>query len=267
MIPEKDITAAVPDVSDAFVAPPMLVDSGQRRRAMIEIFVMLCIGVLPFLVNSIHGILQPSTGTDEISALLYACIDAARGWLIVVPVLWIMWQSGLRPRQCGFVPWSWLCDGALVVAVLASSWATFSLVGWAVRMVDSVTPGFLDLLYALTPASAYEWEQIRFTGPAAMFAMAISLVAHAAIEELVCRAYLITRLEQLGWHKGWAVVCSAAVFASYHCYQGAVGTIDVFMFGVLMGGLYVWTRRVAPLIVGHALWNFMMFFVYPWSGQ
>ena len=77
-------------------------------------------------------------------------------------------------------------------------------------------------------------------------------------EELVCRAYLITRLEVLLRSRLWAVLLSAGAFASYHAYQGVNGTTFAFLFGVSFGAIYLFLRRVWPLALGHAMYDVLL---------
>ena len=66
------------------------------------------------------------------------------------------------------------------------------------------------------------------------------------------RAYLVTRLELLLGSRLWAVVASAALFASYHIYQGPGALVDIFALGLLFGSGYVLLRRVWPFALAHA---------------
>jgi membrane protease YdiL (CAAX protease family)/rubrerythrin len=77
--------------------------------------------------------------------------------------------------------------------------------------------------------------------------------ATAFAEELVTRAYLITRLERLLRSRVKAVVLSAAVFGSYHLYYGVWGFVDFMTLGLLYGFLYLWIRRIWPFAIGHLI--------------
>ncbi|MBN9519053.1 CPBP family intramembrane metalloprotease [bacterium] len=76
-------------------------------------------------------------------------------------------------------------------------------------------------------------------------------------EELVCRAYLVTRLAVLLRSRAAAVVYAAAVFASYHAYQGVQGVGSAFALGVVYGAAFLLIHRVWPLAIGHALYNLL----------
>lgn len=85
--------------------------------------------------------------------------------------------------------------------------------------------------------------------------MAIKHSANALAEEVITRAYLITRFESLLRSRAAAVIVSAALFASYHVYQGAAGLINAMVIGVVFGATYLLLRRIWPLVIGHALYN------------
>jgi membrane protease YdiL (CAAX protease family) len=100
--------------------------------------------------------------------------------------------------------------------------------------------------------------RFRSAGPRGSTDFALMLLMEAAngfTEELVTRAYLINRLEALLRSRGWAVLLSAAAFASYHSYQGPSGLVFAFLIGLTFGLAYLGVRRVWPLALGHALFN------------
>jgi membrane protease YdiL (CAAX protease family) len=115
-----------------------------------------------------------------------------------------------------------------------------------------------ELVWILVSRFGLPSSNQPFAIPRGSADFALMLVAHAAngfSEELVTRAYLITRLEVLLRSRGWAVVLAAAAFASYHAYGGPFGLVFAFVFGLAYGMAYLGVRRVWPLALGHALFN------------
>lgn len=49
---------------------------------------------------------------------------------------------------------------------------------------------------------------------------------------------------------------SAALFASYHLYQGLPGVVWAFAVGLVFGTVFRATGRLGPLVVAHAASNF-----------
>ena len=85
--------------------------------------------------------------------------------------------------------------------------------------------------------------------------LVVKYAVSAFAEELVCRAYLITRLTTLLRSRGKAVVLAAAAFAAYHTYQGLQGVVFSFALGITFGAVFLVVRRVWPLALGHALYD------------
>jgi membrane protease YdiL (CAAX protease family) len=101
--------------------------------------------------------------------------------------------------------------------------------------------------------SSYPFPVARSRADYAM--MVIKLGANAFAEELVVRAYLITRLEVLLRSRAFAVLVSSVLFASYHLYQGVYDSLFVLFLGLAFGFAYLGVRRVWPLAIGHMLFG------------
>jgi membrane protease YdiL (CAAX protease family) len=87
---------------------------------------------------------------------------------------------------------------------------------------------------------------------------ALMLLKHGAngfAEELVTRAYLITRFEHLLRSRVGALLLSGVLFASYHAYQGPGGVAYMLAFAAVYGAVFLLVRRIWPLAIGHALYN------------
>jgi len=83
-----------------------------------------------------------------------------------------------------------------------------------------------------------------------------------AVLEEVLLAYLLSRLDRLGW-KPWPAVALAAVLrGSYHLYQGFGAFLGNAAMGVLFGRLYQRWGRTMPMIIAHALIDSVAFVGY-----
>jgi len=74
-------------------------------------------------------------------------------------------------------------------------------------------------------------------------------------EELIWRAFLITRFERAGWHWSIAVIMSTGLHVSTHLYQGfdmALLFVPQFLTASLF---FVFFRNVYVLIIAHLLLN------------
>jgi len=73
----------------------------------------------------------------------------------------------------------------------------------------------------------------------------------AIAEELVCRAYLITRIEQMSGSTFIAWMLSSGIFGAYHIYQGWGGVISATLVGLVYGLAFCYLRRVWPVAIAH----------------
>ncbi len=73
----------------------------------------------------------------------------------------------------------------------------------------------------------------------------------ALLEETIVAAYLLHRLDQLGWPRGRALAASALLRGAYHLYQGFGGFLGNVALGLAFGYVYQRTRRAWPLVIAH----------------
>jgi membrane protease YdiL (CAAX protease family) len=84
-------------------------------------------------------------------------------------------------------------------------------------------------------------------------ALVLNAAEAALKEEVIVVAYLVTRLQQLGWSDRRAIGASALLRGSYHLYQGFGGFAGNLAMGVLFAWLFTKTRRAWPFVVAHLL--------------
>jgi membrane protease YdiL (CAAX protease family) len=107
-------------------------------------------------------------------------------------------------------------------------------------------------------ASGRAATRLRPDGIARFFLLVVAQGANGFAEELVMRAYLITRLERLLSTTWVAVVVTTVLFASYHIYLGFAGMIGAAAIGFVYAISFCWFRRLWPLCVAHALHNILV---------
>lgn len=91
-----------------------------------------------------------------------------------------------------------------------------------------------------------------------IFVLIISITA-GVVEELVFRAYLFTRLEELFKNSDTAIVISAILFGLLHISYGTIAQVAFpFLFGVLTALHYKKHRNIKTLIYTHFLWDFLL---------
>ena len=83
------------------------------------------------------------------------------------------------------------------------------------------------------------------------FVLLLYIATSAIFEETVVRAYLMTRLQDLGCPMHWAVLGSALIQASYHTYLGIVVAVTYVPLFLVFSISYARYRNVLVLILAH----------------
>jgi membrane protease YdiL (CAAX protease family) len=229
--PPPDLAPESEEQSDESAVPRP--QSPSRSALWWEVGAVLAVGVIPHLYNAVVDV-----GRSRVPPPFW--YDAAT--LIVTSacscyvVLYLMHRSG-EPWSAFGLPRPKAVDVAtgfgLMLASVALAYALYSLARPRFESKDDYFP---------RPQAAWE------------YGLLVVMYGFSAFsEELVCRAYLVTRLEQLRGSATQAVLIAGVIFASYHVYQGTIGFVNALFFGLLFGAIFVVTRRLWPLAVAHAL--------------
>jgi uncharacterized protein len=130
--------------------------------------------------------------------------------------------------------------------------------------------GLAYVIYVLALiAIAALWPQaIRALRASGVSSPGISLVAVIAVsilnpvfEEVFVCGYIITALRKAS--DPWTGVhVSVAIRLLYHLYQGAIGVLGIVPFGLVAGVWFARTGRLWPVIVAHAVIDFVGLLVY-----
>lgn len=238
------------DLTDAGVAEPREPvagaqeepSEGGRRPRTFETLEL--VGVL--LVTSVYPIVSDLLGGPG--------PPIERRWLIAdIPrfagLTLIVWTLLRRGRQGPLAP--------MPMPRSAGQWGREVVGGVLLFIVLYVVvqPLLLHGLYRVgVPDIPSRWPSfLRQPGVAAVFSLQTFFAA--AYEEVVFRAYLISRLSlMLGKSHAWAVLAAAVLFALMHGYPlGA--TLSVFADGIGYGLVYASSRSLPRLVGAHWLYN------------
>jgi membrane protease YdiL (CAAX protease family) len=230
-----DAAPAVPE-HESPAGPPA------ELRLKVELAVMLFATAGPGLVFGLRGLTDPERIDTDVSVIeLAATLVAALGPAAIATYL--LWRDR-RLSAAGFDrrPLRWVAGyGALggVCAVLAL---------WSAAIV-------LAFLYAAAGNDPLEADptDARYTVGSIVAGLLLAIVAGVG-EEIVYRAYAISRLEELGWART-AIYAPWAVFTVQHLYQGPEAILIIGAVGGTFVWLYRWQRSVWPVIVAHALYD------------
>jgi membrane protease YdiL (CAAX protease family) len=222
----------------------------EQSRIRFEILVMLLLAGVPGFIIGLEGIGDPRTISTDVGTLeLVAMVASAAGpAALAYHFLWRdkrLGVAGFARRPAGFVLGHGLLG--LVVVYLA-------LLG-AAMLASSVYLAFGGDLDNL--AAGDDEGGVALTAPSMAVAYVISLTA-GITEEVVYRAYAITRLEELGWRRA-AYVVPGAVFTLLHLYQGVLAVLLIGAVTVAFTWLYRWKRSIWPVMLAHALFDGVQF--------
>ncbi len=226
----------------------------ERKKLCLEVGAVLLLAVLPHLVRAVASM---ALADDAASApLSYSRIVAvATSLQVIAPLLYIMWRSGEPWSTFGIVRPLWSVDLLLAIAVAAAIWGSYLAVREVFYGATFVMPWLGDVLRYVEPSHRYA---AKFSGGGELGPLPLLLlwqVVNGFAEELVGRAYLISRLSRLFGRPSLAVLASGALLASYHIYQGSYATLTIFAGQVAVGALYCLVRRIWPFALGHALYD------------
>ena len=161
--------------------------------------------------------------------------------------LYLLWRSGVELRSLGLdrsAPGRDAALGAGLAALIGVPGLGLYLLARAAGLNLTVLPSALDDTWWRIPV------------------LLASAVANSLAEELLVVGYLITRLRQLGWGPGAALLASAVLRGSYHLYQGFGGFVGNLVMGLVFGRVWQRTHRLWPLVIAHALIDVVAFVGY-----
>lgn len=209
-----------------------------------EVAAVLAVGVVPYLIGAMYSYLlppQPAEGPIPNWYLADALQLVGSTGTAAFVTLYLIHRGREPWARFGLGPVrAW--DFPLALGVLLVSWLT----------------GCCDGMLGRAGLQTGRFWYVGPDGPLESFVMVVKFGVSGFSEELITRAYLITRLEVLLRSRGWALVFSAAAFASYHVYHGPAALVSMFLFGLAYGAIYLGVGRIWPLVFGHALYNILL---------
>lgn len=165
----------------------------------------------------------------------------------VLLVLYLLARSGERPSDIGLdtsQPGRDVARGAVLAAVIGGTGLALYLAAFHLGLSLNVVPENLPAVWWRIPV------------------LLLSAAHDGLLEEVVVLAYLLRRLDQLGWTPWKAVLLSAVLRGSYHLYQGFGAFVGNAAMGIVFGVLYKRWGRCAPMVVAHTLIDAVAFVGY-----
>jgi membrane protease YdiL (CAAX protease family) len=165
----------------------------------------------------------------------------------VLLVLYLLARSGERPADIGLdasQPGTDVARGAVLAAVIGGAGLLFYIAAFHLGFSLNIVPESLPAIWWRIPV------------------LLLSAAHDGILEEIVILAYLLRRLDQLGWTPWKAILCSAVLRGSYHLYQGFGAFVGNAVMGIVFGILYKRWGRCTPMIVAHTLIDAVTFVGY-----
>lgn len=229
-----------------------------KTRLWIETGVVVLVCVLPPIFTSEADVNGLRSWPRPSPFLFHALNSLAQDVGQIALVLFIIWRSNDPLRRFGLVPFKIGKDliGALLLCALLRG--MYHLLWWSLRTFLS-RADFLALIHTqraelyIPPAGFREY-----------LLLAITCLFSGFLQELVMRAFLIVRLEELVQSTFVAALLSTVLFIGYHGYQGLAGVVGVALFGVIQAVVFCIFRRLAPISLAHSINNFIAIGRLPW---
>ncbi|MEV4191915.1 CPBP family intramembrane glutamic endopeptidase [Streptomyces toxytricini] len=229
-----------------------------RTETLLVLALSLGASAVSSLISFIGALTRPGALKDQ-AATLNGSYAPGRPWLdlawqlfgittALVPVLLVAHllsrEGAPGLRVLGFDrtrPGGDTARGVLVAAGIGSAGLAFYLAAQAGGFNLTVQPEALPDVWWKFPV------------------LILSAVQNAVVEEVIVLAYLLRRLDRLGWSPWGALAASSVLRGSYHLYQGIGGFIGNMVMGAVFVLLYRRWGRVGPLVVAHSLLDIVAF--------
>jgi membrane protease YdiL (CAAX protease family) len=130
---------------------------------------------------------------------------------------------------------------AAALAVMIAVMSIYSLLPQAVR----------DNLLKEQPIAVSSYAELPLT---ALFCLAVGYR-----EELFFRAYLMTRLGELGIKPVWTILGTSVIFGMAHFNQGLLGVLTTGGIGLIFAAVFNARKDLHTVAGAHALYNFTLF--------
>jgi membrane protease YdiL (CAAX protease family) len=228
--------------------PPLIGDlvALPRRRLLdlrIETGLVLLVCVAPLTFSSMVAMFGPQGSGSFLLDAMYTVIRSAGAIALVV---FLIAKSGEAAALFGVRPFKPLADIGWGIGTFILGMVGFYLLWIWLSIVSG--PATLSAMrqYDLSGLSAP-------SGPGGYALLVVMSLANGFAEEVVMRAYLIPRFEQLFGAAPLAVLLTSALFASYHTYQGPAGAISAAEIGLVYGAVFCVSRRLWPIAIAHAI--------------
>lgn len=238
-------------------AAPVVLSDFTRASLVLETRLVMLAALFPWVVSAVVTLAVHLDINSTLSQLPtftphQPALNIVLGLLSYMPVaavtpvaLLLLARTGQPPSSIGLTRMSWGDFGTGVGLALAAFGCELLLLILLIplehtRLLNSAGPLHVPAYYLI-----FGLSQSLFT---------------AVAEEVTVNAYLLTRLDQLGWSPAKAFWLSLALRTSYHVYYG-VGIVLTLPFGYFVTRSFQKHRRLSRPILAHFLYDSIAFMI------
>lgn len=220
-----DVSTAPRDQLPQAAAPP----ARTNAELWLEVLAVLAVGVIPYCTS----VLLDNSSNRQMGPLIALAIRSACHIYVTIYFIHLSREPWKRFGLSRF------CANDVILAIVTLLVARIVLTfSWFILPEDQE--------FDVQPAFQTGWE---------LSVLIVCDLFNGFAEEIVTRAYLITRFEQLLKSQWKAVILASFLFAFYHLYQGIGGAFDALLFGLAYSIAFLLFRTIWPLAIGHACSN------------
>lgn len=250
-----------PPVSRVAVVPPAPMElspeafpmGATRRHLTVETWIVMLAFLFPAVTSAVIVLVQHISGVADIARFPTIVSDPVWNMVLgilqyltvgaAVPVaLFLLWRTGQSPRSLGLGRPSLLEDlGPGLGLAVAGFLCEIVLVIPFTPLLKSHPGLFNKITVSHVPAYYVIWG------------IALSAIT-SVTEEVFVNGYLLTRLEQLRWAPGPALVFSLVLRTSYHVYYG-IGFLFTVPLGYFVTRSFQKHHRLNRAIAAHFIYD------------
>ena len=231
------------------IETPSTASDLDRRRWRDQFLVTAAVGVFVPLISGFTWYMWRDTPAYAVAPQF---LSSAASSAAIIAVAWfVIRHSGEPASAFGIQRPIWGLDIAICVGALICGWMiqyTYALAAYSIAPSWAAGVSY-DFQYPETAAEN--------------LIVSVAMVLNGLAEEIVLWAVLFTRLERLMSRTVVPVIVVAAMFASYHIYQGVSAVLSIFLLGLVHGTIFATGRRLLPLVAAHVIWDLWLMVIMP----
>jgi membrane protease YdiL (CAAX protease family) len=221
-----------------------------RLRRTFELLVVFLLTLIPASLSGFVG-----SDAQGLSFKVHCALFIFRSAQWTALLLYLMWRSG-EPWSVFGIQRPTIGDSIKAIAIL------FAIIVLGVALALAISP-FRPELHEekRVPLEYLNWLPFPKTSIDWLLLL-LTCLCIGFSEELLVRCFLLVRLEQL-FKSAWAgIVLSSVLFGLGHSYKSFLGALGTGLLSVLYGIAFVRWRRLWPLVLAHAIQDFLALSVY-----